>query len=166
MKISRREFVAAGVAGVATLSLGGLTGVTNADASEPQPPDEDGYRLWLRYAPPGNIIKQYHPVLREIRVDGTSATCGVIRDELRSATTAMLGSAVPLNEKGLQSGAVIVGTPQNSALIRDLNWTADLSTAGDDGFIIRSTRVARHPVTVIAPTTKSARCMVCFVSCA
>ena len=154
MKISRREFVAAGMAGVATLSFGGLTGVTNAGTSEPRPPDEDGYKLWLRYAPAGDVAKRYRPVVRVIRVDGTSATCGVIRDELRSATTALLGSAVPLNEKGLQSGAVIVGTPQNSALIRELNWTADLSTAGDEGFIIRTTRVARHPVIVVASNSE------------
>ena len=86
----------------------------------------------------------------KFRVDGASATCGIIRDELRSATTAMLGRAVPLNEDALQDGAVIVGTPENSALIRDLNWTADLLAIGDEGFVIRSATIAKHPVTVIA----------------
>ena len=55
---------------------------------------------------------------------------------------AMLGNAVPLNENGLADGTVIVGTPGNSALIRDLNWAADLRAVGDEGFIIRSARIA------------------------
>jgi alpha-glucuronidase len=69
---------------------------------------------------------------------------------LRLATTAILGSTVPQNENGLQAGAVIVSTPGNSALVRDLNWTVDLRVAGDEGFIIRSARIRKQPVTVIA----------------
>ncbi|MGA2173539.1 MAG: alpha-glucuronidase family glycosyl hydrolase [Verrucomicrobiota bacterium] len=150
MKLSRREFVAVGLAGAAGLCVGG--DATRTDAAEPQPqlPDEDGCKLWLRYAPPGDAAKSYRRIVRQIRVDGASATCGIIRDELRSATTALLGGAVPLNENGLQARAVVVGTPENSAMVRDLNWTADLRAAGDEGFIFRSVRIARHPVTVIA----------------
>jgi alpha-glucuronidase len=150
MNISRREFVAAGLAGVAGLCVGGGMTISAAAEQPVQLPDEDGYKLWLRYAPPGAAAKKYRGVVREIHVDGTSATCGIIRDELRSAISAMLGGAVPLNEKELQSGALVVGTPKNSALVRDLNWTAGLNAAGDEGFIIRSTRIARQPVTVIA----------------
>jgi alpha-glucuronidase len=150
MEMSRREFVAASLAGVAGLCVGGYT--TSSNAAEPQtrPLDEDGYKLWLRYAPPGDAAKSYRRLAREIRVDGASPTCGIIRNELRSAITAMLGAAVPLNENGLQAGAVIVGTPANSVLVRDLNWTEALQVAGDEGFIIRSVRIAKQPVTVIA----------------
>ncbi len=150
MKISRREFIATGLAGAAGLCVGGCT--TGANAAAPRAPleDEDGYQLWLRYAPPGDVAGRYRRVVREIRVDGTSATCGILRDELRSAAARMLGSPVPLHENGLQDGAVMAGTPTGSALVRDLNWSADLSAAGDEGFVIRSTRVAGHPVTVIA----------------
>ena len=94
--------------------------------------------------------KNYRDVVREIRVDGTSATCEIIRDELRSATSAMLGQAAPINEKSVQTGALIVGTPKNSALIRDLKWSAALQANGDEGFVIRSTRIGDKPVTVIA----------------
>jgi len=83
-------------------------------------------------------------------VDGSSATCGIIRDELRSATAAMLGGPVPLAENGLRGGALIIGTPQNSPLVRDLNWKAGLSAAGDEGFIIRSARIGNKAATVIA----------------
>ena len=62
----------------------------------------------------------------------------------------MLGGPVPLDENGLQAGTVIVGTPQNSPLVRDLNWTAELNTVGNEAFIIRSTRIGNKPVTAIA----------------
>ncbi|HUZ08113.1 MAG TPA: alpha-glucuronidase family glycosyl hydrolase, partial [Candidatus Paceibacterota bacterium] len=111
MKVTRREFMAMGLAGAAGLCVGGCA-TENLATETPAPlPDEDGYKLWLRYAAPGNAAKNYRKVVRQIQVDGTSATCGVIRDELRSATNAMLGGAVPLNENGLVDGAVIVGTP-------------------------------------------------------
>jgi alpha-glucuronidase len=150
MKISRREFVAVGLAGTAGFCVGGAAANTNAAEPQPRLPDEDGSKLWLRYAPPGDAAKNYRRTVRQIQVDGSSATCGIIRDELRSAIAAMLGGAVPLSENGLPAGAVVAGTPENSAVVRDLNWTADLRAAGDEGYIIRSVRVARQPVTVIA----------------
>src|SRR5450755_2458606 len=111
MQMCRREFVAVGLAGAAGLCVGGYA--PNGVAAEPpvQLPDEDGYKLWLRYAPPGDAAKNYRNVVRQIRVEGTSATAGVIRDELRSAFKAMLGDAVPLNEGELQDGTVIIAKP-------------------------------------------------------
>jgi alpha-glucuronidase len=154
MKMSRREFVAAGLAGAAGLCVGGYTTRSKAAETQAQLPDEDGYKLWLRYAPPGDAAKNFRKVVQEIRVDGTSATSGIIRDELRSATSAMLGSAIPQNENSLADGTVIVGTPANSALVRDLNWASDLGAIGDEGFIIRSARITEHPVTVIAANSE------------
>jgi alpha-glucuronidase len=150
MKLSRREFVAAGLAGAAGLCVGGCP--TRSNAAEPQAtlPDEDGHKLWLRYAPPGDAAKNYRKVVQQIRVDGATATSGIILDELRSATATMLESAVLRNENSLADGTVIVGTPGNSALVRDLKWAADLRAVGDEGFIIRSTRIGNKPVTVIA----------------
>ncbi len=161
MKINRREFVAARLAGAAGLCVGGYPAESGA-AETPAPlTDEDGYKLWLRYAPPGAAANNQRKVVRQIRVDGASATCGVIREELRSATAAMLNGPVPLDENDLLDGAVIVGTPENSALVRDLNWTADLSAAGDEGFILRSTRIGGHPVTVIAANSGHRRAVWC-----
>jgi alpha-glucuronidase len=154
MKISRREFVEMSMASAAGLCVGGYA--INSNAAEPQTPlpEADGYKLWLRYAPLGDAAKKYHKVVQQIRVDGTSATSGIIRDELRSATSAMLGGNVPLNEKVLVEGTVVVGTPGNSALVRDLNWASDLGVVGIEGFIIRSTRVGNKPVMVIAADTE------------
>src|SRR5512137_142282 len=98
MNMSRREFLATGLAGAAGICIGGRMTAVGAPAPQTQLPEEDGYRLWLRYAPPGGAAGNYGRVVRSIRVEGTSATCGIIRDELRSAAGALLGNAVPLSE--------------------------------------------------------------------
>jgi len=153
MKISRRTFLATSLAGAAGLSAGGFaTGGLGAE-SLVQPPDEDGSKLWLRYVPPGDSAKNERNTVRQLRVEGTSGTLESIRAELRTATTAMLGDAVPLDDHSLQDGAVIVGTPASSSLIRNLNWIADLRSLADEGFIIRSVSIEKHPVTVIAANT-------------
>src|SRR5215472_18210673 len=103
MKLNRREFVATGLASVAGLAVGGYPSLGRATAP---PVDEDGYKLWLRYAPPGRTAAQYHRFVRDVRVDGTSATCGIIRDELLAATNSMLGrgSVAARTDKGLVNG--------------------------------------------------------------
>jgi alpha-glucuronidase len=150
MKTSRREFVAAGLAGVAGLWAGDCLGASDDAASTSQLPDEDGYKLWLRYAPPGEAAAGYRRVVRGIRVDGGSATSKFIETELRSATSSMLGNQLPQNDNGLIPGTLIAGTPASSLRVRNLNWAADLLAAGDEGYIIRSTRLDGQPVTVIA----------------
>jgi alpha-glucuronidase len=154
MNMTRREFVAMGLAGAAGLCVGGVAGAGNATEPPPPPVGEDGYKLWLRYAPPGDAAKNYRPVVRRIRVDGASATSGIIRAELHSAAATLLGGTVPSNENDLADGTVLVGTPGNSAPIRDLNWGGDLGAIGNEGFIIRSTRIGNSPVTVIAANTE------------
>src|SRR5580765_1416228 len=156
MKMSRREFVAASLAGAGGLCVGG--GAVRTFAAEtPAPlPDEDGYKLWLRYAPPPGAAENYRKVVVQFLVGGSSATSRITRWELRSAANAMLGSTVRLADDELQDGTIIVGTPINSALVRDLNWTADLRAIGDEGFIVRSARIADRSVTVIAADTEIA----------
>ncbi|MGO8676153.1 MAG: alpha-glucuronidase family glycosyl hydrolase [Limisphaerales bacterium] len=155
MRFSRREFLTTSLAGTAGLCAGGCP--TRGNAADPRalpPEDQAGYKLWLQYRPPGDAARNYRRIVRQIRVDGTSAMCGIIRDELRSATAAMLDGAVSVSESGLANGTVIVGTPGNSPLVRDLDWTADLRAVGDEGFVIRSISIAEHPATVIASNSE------------
>jgi len=161
-KISRREFMAAGLAGTAGLCVGRHMDTCHAAESPLQLPGEDGYKLWLRYARPGNISQSYGKVVQHIRVDGDSATCRIMRGELQSATQALLGSTVPLIENNVADGTVILGTPGNSALVRDLNWGADLAAVGDEGYIIRSVRMGNKPVTVIAASSDIGSLYGCF----
>ncbi len=76
MKISRRTFVAA-AAGLA----GALAGPAHFafSAATPQPlSDEDGYKLWLRYAPPpAPAVDTYRRALKQIVVEGNSLTAEI-----------------------------------------------------------------------------------------
>jgi alpha-glucuronidase len=117
-------------------------------------PDEDGYKLWLRYAASEDTVDNYRKVVQQIHVAGNSATCKIIGDELQNAAKAMLGNAVRLGQEDVEEGTVLVGTSGNSTLIRDLNWGSDLESVGDEGYILRSTRIENKPVTVIAANSE------------
>lgn len=150
MDISRREFVAASLTGLAGLYAGGAF-AADAPTSATALTGEDGYKLWLRYAPPGDAAAaRYRETVRQIVVEGTSATSTVIRDELSNGISAMLGSTVPAGSNAVSDHAVVAGTPASSPLIAGLHWDADLVKTGPEGFVIRSARISGHPVTVIA----------------
>jgi alpha-glucuronidase len=154
MIMTRREFVAVGLAGTAGLYVGGYaTRILAAEPATALPPDEDGSKLWLRYAPSEDAAKNYRKVVQRIRVDGSSAMCRIIRDELRMATTWMLTAPIQPGDAGLAEGTILVGTPASSTPVRELNWAADLRAVGDEGFLIRSVRLENKPVTVIAANT-------------
>ena len=91
--------------------------------------------------------------MRQIRVSDTSATAGVLQDELTLAMARLLGERLMVNDQAIQDGALMVGTPADSGLIRDLNWEVDLHALGEEGYIIRSATIQNHPVTVIAANT-------------
>ena len=146
MKSSRREFVGTSLAGVAGLYATQAT----LDAQHPRPADEDGYRLWLRYAPPPDAAAAaYRTAIRTLLVDASSPTAVVVLGELNTALTSLLGAAPPATRTAT-AGALIVGTPKASDAIRTLGLDRELAALGSEGFVIRTTRLSGHPVIVIA----------------
>ena len=93
---------------------------------------EDGSHLWLRYAE-----KESGEHARPIVVQGKSATSKVIRAELSTA-------------KISGGEAIVVGTPENSELVRSLGWDAELSALGTEGFVIRSANFDAKPAIIVA----------------
>jgi alpha-glucuronidase len=149
---SRRAFVSAGLAGLAGVCArdAEMAGALR-QAVSPQLPAEDGYRLWLRYAPPGDPTAQsYRRGLTQVVVEADSPAARIIRKELSQALEGLLGTAIPDAHQGLVEGAVVVGTPVNSPAIRGLGWTADLQNAGTEGYVIRNARIADRRVIAIA----------------
>ena len=155
MHPSRRGFVASGLAGVAGLYVTrtlGAEALSDVPLQSPtaSPANEDGSRLWLRYARPGEAAPSYQRALSQLLIEGSSPTSAAIRREMTAALSGMLGAAVPDASAGLRDGAIVVGTPGNSPAIRGLGWQGDLATAGPEGYIIRPARIANHPVIAIA----------------
>jgi alpha-glucuronidase len=151
MDCSRREFVTASLAGLAAVYFPdqGTKIEASRQAVPAALPVEDGYKLWLRYAPPADVTGRYVSALTRLIVEGTSQAAQVMRRELESGILQMLGSRIP-TEGPMADGAIIVGTPTNSPLVRALGWTSDLARAGPEGYVIRSARVANRAATVIA----------------
>jgi alpha-glucuronidase len=147
MDPSRRDFVAASLAGVAGLST---PRIVTAAQSASSPQAEDGYKLWLRYAPPGEAAAAYRRMVRGVLVEGDSPTSRIIRDEMRRALNTLLGGAVPVERQGRTDRAVVIGTPGDSPAIRGLGWDAELKTAGPEGYVIRGARVGGNDSIAIA----------------
>ena len=71
MEHSRRDFVAAGLAGVAGLCAAPALATDSWTAPAQAPAaGEDGYKLWLRYASLGDAATQYRR-LTQLVVEGT-----------------------------------------------------------------------------------------------
>ena len=115
---------------------------------------DDGSKLWLRYAPLGAPAGPYEDVVRHICVAGDSGTARIIRDELRTALTSLLGRTIGHADLPGQPGTVYVGTPTSSDVIRSLGWEDEIAALGSEGFVIRSTKVSGQPSTVIAAGTQ------------
>lgn len=97
---------------------------------------EDGYDLWLRYRiMDANLINQYSPHVRNI-VTGPSLSpiLQAAVSELRRGFSGMLNLDVPIVE-ALTAGSVVIGTPANSDIIRQLDLT--LTPLGTEGYLIR-----------------------------
>ncbi len=112
---------------------------------------DDGYRLWMRYDRlPGKELESYRPRLASVVVTGGSRTLDAVRTELVDGFSGLLGQAVPVAVDVDRDGAVVVGTPKSSPIVRELGWERRLSELGSEGFLIRSISFAGRPVTVIA----------------
>ncbi len=112
---------------------------------------DDGYRLWLRYdALPEATIKTYQSRVTSLVVQGNSATLEAIRSELTNGFEGLLVRRLPQADVVSGNGAVIVGTPRHSQLIKNLNWQRQLEALGNEGYLIRSTKIGNYSVTVIA----------------
>ena len=95
---------------------------------------DDGYRLWLRYDPLPSS-NPYRSRIKSISVQGNSATFDVIRSELGQGCSGLLGGPVAVGDR--DDASVVVGLPQTSTLIHNLQWEAELKSLGPEGFRIR-----------------------------
>ncbi len=113
---------------------------------------ETGYDLWLRYVPVPDAAQRdaYRNVVAAIVAPQRSPTGRVVVNELRRGLGGLLAGDVPLVDTLRADGTLVAGTPASSPLIAALGWTRPLAQLGNEGYLIRSTRIGRHAVTVIA----------------
>jgi alpha-glucuronidase len=159
MEISRRTFLAAGLASAATAyvmryqtALAAGRGALNARQLLPLTnlAGEDGSKLWLRYASIPSA-QNYLPLVRHIVVDEQTPTLAIARRELVDGLAGLIGLHSVQPAAGAE-GVVYVGTPRNPT-IRALDLDADLAKVGDEGYLLRSMPVNGKRATVIASRT-------------
>jgi alpha-glucuronidase len=108
---------------------------------------EDGYDLWLRYRPmESGAQAQYRPLATGIVSQGASPSLDAAKRELTKGLSGLLDR--PISAGSVADGAVVIGTPASSPLIAGLNLP--LASLGNEGYLIRSTVLGGHAITVIA----------------
>jgi alpha-glucuronidase len=113
---------------------------------------EDGYRLWLRYLLVADPVRlrEYRAAISRLVVEGDSPTLAAAREELAVGLRGLLGTGIPLARRVTRDGAIVAGTPANSPLIASLPIAEELRRVGDEGFVLRATRLGGRRVIVVA----------------
>jgi len=139
------------VLSVLCLILYSCSNTASIEASEGSPQD-DGYRLWLKYDKINNSDKlnEYRQMITTVVLQGQSQTCGIIRQELRDGLSGLLGADLPFTESIDKNNCLIAGTPSNCEIIEKLSGSLPLDTLGRDGFIIKSMQIDGRDAVVIA----------------
>ena len=153
---TRRDFVATGLAGIAGLSIS-----SRLDAEsflQPALPAEDGYKLWLRYAPPGDAAVQQFRT--RCGPDGRRHFADAADHRRRNARCARVdeGASDNRTRHGLRLLPVAKSSsarPQSSPLIRCLGWKDDLAKVGPEGYIIRGATFGKQSGIAIASKSEA-----------
>lgn len=116
---------------------------------------EDGYWLWLRYDRLENeqIVKEYEKFTSQLVIQGNSPTFTIAEEELRKGLHGLLGSDISFSDQVTLDGAVLAGTPESSAFIKNLHIDNALSQVGKEGYLILSKEVNNKRCTVITANT-------------
>jgi alpha-glucuronidase len=132
---------------VAVLTAGALVAWTAAAHAE------DGYELWLRYAPLAATERAHYRDAATELVSGSdpSPTLQAATAELERAVSSMLGTAPPRGDRVSRDGALLLGTPRSLPALAALR--GELARVGSEGYALRSLTVDGHRVIAIAGNT-------------
>ena len=114
---------------------------------------DDGYNLWLRYAPIENnqIREAYQTRFSTINVAGQSATSIAISEELKKAMKGLLGIESTIQPE-YTNQSVLIGTSQNSKEIANLNLNDRLQALGNEGYLISYQKINGKSTLIVAST--------------
>lgn len=112
---------------------------------------EDGYDLWLRYKKISSILllDQYKKQISAPVVLGSSETIAISKAELSRAFSGLTGIPYKILSSVNKSSTFIAGTATSSNIISSIITKDELSSIGNEGFIIKT----RSGKTVITANT-------------
>ena len=116
---------------------------------------EDGYDLWLRYAPIENVALRdtYRQAIAGVIVQQSPATGAIVSQELARGLTGLLGAAVPSRTAVDRDGVLVVGTVA-SPIVATLGWRDELINLCDR-IEAHEGRTGAAPVTLKRATVAS-----------
>jgi alpha-glucuronidase len=122
-----------------------------------KPGADDMYKLWLKYEKVDDpaLLNEYRQLISYVSVQGNSETIGIIRDELNRALSLLLRKKVRKTDSIAGEGTLIIGTPETSPVIKELNVSAVLDTLGWEGYIIQSAEIGGKRAIIIAAGRES-----------
>ncbi|HZC27311.1 MAG TPA: alpha-glucuronidase family glycosyl hydrolase, partial [Actinopolymorphaceae bacterium] len=150
-KWTRRRFLATG----GTLAAGAyLLDQQAAWAALTTPLDEDGHELWLRYrlVDQSQLLDSYRLALTQIVHVPDVGVLPSAEAELARGLTGLLGRTIDVVPGPSRDGAVVLGTPDTSPIVRAQVPAAVLSEVGDEGYVLRRARVGGFDVVLVAST--------------
>lgn len=113
-------------------------------------PDEDGYKLWLRYpkVPIPLRLAEYQALfLRVVNSDNQSATLNAAAEELTLGLSGLLGNDVAIAASA-GVGDVLIGKAGNSVI--DALALEGLAELGPEGYLVQQLDAAGGKMTVVA----------------
>ena len=118
------------------------------------PVGEDGYDLWLRYrvVDQPQLLATYRKAFTQIV---QARDVGVLKSaeaELVRGLSGLLGRSIDVVPAPSRHGAVVLGTPETSPLIRQHVPAAVLAEVGPEGYVLRRARVGGFDVVLVAST--------------
>ena len=119
---------------------------------------EDGYDLWLRYAPVTDQTRReaVGRILREVVVAGGGPTMEAIREELQRAGQGMLGAGLvhivqgEIEDVSPGKPGLVIGTPGQCELVNGKAIREALEGLGKEGYYMGREGNGRHGPLVIA----------------
>ena len=102
---------------------------------------EDGYDLWLRYAPVENVNlqKTYRSQVKSIAFNAKTPTLEAAKSELKTGLSKMLGINPSFTDNLKSDGSLMIGLSNACETIKNNTDEQELMTIGNEGFILRET---------------------------
>lgn len=110
---------------------------------------EDGYALWLRYAPvePARAADARMRLAEVVAPDRTP-TQRAAREELERGLRGLTGNAPRMQGVGATNASLVLGTPQSSTWIAPFREA--IESLGDEGYLLRRARIDGRDVLLVA----------------
>jgi len=100
---------------------------------------EDGYRLWLRYAPVENavLLQKYQNQVKNIVLKADTPSLKAAKTELETALLKMLGIRPVFTETVEGRNNLVIELPDDFDVIKNNTGAQELQVIGNEGFILR-----------------------------